>query len=55
MQDVARKHQVVIARKTLRMSDIGASIMGGMTKEAARAILAQEGWSAERIAAFEAD
>ena len=39
MEDVARKHQLKIARDTLRMSDVGAQIMGGMTKEEARDFL----------------
>jgi len=33
------KHQLNIARKTLRMSNVGAKIMGGMTKEEAREII----------------
>ncbi len=33
---VPEKHQLKIARQTLRMSDIGARIMGGMTKPEAR-------------------
>lgn len=33
------KHQLEIARKTLKYSDIGARIMGGMTKEEAREII----------------
>jgi hypothetical protein len=36
---VPEKHQLNIARKTLRMSDVGATIMGGMTKEEAREII----------------
>ena len=36
---VARAHQVKIARRTLRCSDIGALILGGMTKEEAREVL----------------
>jgi len=40
MQDVARKHQIAIARRTLELSDEGAMILGGMTKDEARAILA---------------
>jgi hypothetical protein len=39
MKNVSKKHQIRIARDTLRMSDIGAVIMGGMTKEYAREIL----------------
>ena len=31
------KHQLKIAKRTLQMSDVGAKIMGGMTKEEARA------------------
>lgn len=37
--DVFDKHQIAIAKKTLKMSDIGAKIMGGMTKSEARQIL----------------
>jgi hypothetical protein len=33
------KHQIAIAKKTLKMSDVGARIMGGMTKDEAREIL----------------
>ena len=36
---VPEKHQLNIARKTLKMSDVGARIMGGMTKEEARAVI----------------
>ena len=32
-------HQLKIARKTLKMSNIGAFIMGGMTKEEARKVI----------------
>jgi hypothetical protein len=42
MIDVARKHQLRIARDTLKMSDTGALIMGGMTKDEARQMLADE-------------
>jgi hypothetical protein len=51
---VARKHQLKIARDTLRMSEFGARIMGGMNHAEAREVLAQAGWSANRIAKFEA-
>ena len=37
--DVFQKHQLKIARNTLRMSDVGALIMGGMDKETARGII----------------
>ena len=36
---VAKSHQKKIAIATLRMSDVGAMVMGGMTKDEARAFL----------------
>lgn len=36
---VPEKHQLKIARQTLRYSDVGALIMGGMTKPQARAVI----------------
>ena len=39
MPDVFWNHQVKIAKATLKMSDEGALIMGGMTKAEAREIL----------------
>lgn len=33
------KHQLTIARATLRLSDVGARIMGGMTKDEARLVI----------------
>jgi hypothetical protein len=36
---VPEKHQLRIARDTLKMSDVGARIMGGPTKEEARAVI----------------
>ena len=36
---VPERHQLRIARDTLRMSDAGARIMGGMTKEEARRVI----------------
>ena len=33
------KHQLAVARKTLTYSDVGASIMGGPSKEEARQII----------------
>jgi len=35
------KHQLKIARQTLKYSDVGARIMGGMTKAEARAFIAK--------------
>ncbi len=37
--DVFDTHQLRIAYSTLKMSDVGAMIMGGMTKDEARAII----------------
>ncbi len=42
LHDIAHRHQLRIARDTLRMSDAGAKIMGGMTKEEARKILCNQ-------------
>lgn len=36
---VPEQHQLKIAKATLRMSDIGAKIMGGMTKDEARLVI----------------
>ncbi len=36
---VPERHQLKIARNTLKMSDVGARIMGGPTKEQAREII----------------
>ncbi len=53
---VPELHQKRIALKTLRMSDTGALIMGGMTKAQAREFLStRAGWSKVRLAAFEGD
>lgn len=38
-RDVFARHQIKIAKDTLKMSDSGALIMGGMTKEQARVVL----------------
>ncbi len=52
---VAEKHQKRIAISTLKMSDVGASIMGGMNKIEARTFLVKMGYSAARIAKIEKD
>lgn len=36
---VPEQHQLRIARRTLKLSDVGARILGGMTKEEAREII----------------
>jgi hypothetical protein len=40
--DAFRKHQAVIARRTLAMTEPMAKIMGGMTKEEAQRVLEDE-------------
>ena len=50
---VPERHQEKIAKSTLKMNDIGASIMGGMTKEEARRFLASIGYTQEQIAKIE--
>ena len=40
---IPEQHQLRIARDTLRMNDVMARIMGGMTKDEARAIVARLG------------
>ena len=52
-EDVPTKHQLKIAKDTLRMSDAGAHVAGGMNKEEARAFLKKQGWSEEKIAKLE--
>jgi uncharacterized Zn finger protein (UPF0148 family) len=52
-EGVPEKHQLKIAKDTLKMSDVVARVMGGMTKEEAREVLKKQGWSDDRIAALE--
>lgn len=40
---IPQQHQKRVAIATLKMSDVGAMIMGGMTKAEARAFLASIG------------
>lgn len=47
------KHQLKIAKDTLKMHDAGALIMGGMTKPEARNFLQAIGWSVEQIKKLE--
>ena len=52
--DIFQGHQFRIAKDTLRLSDIGARIMGGMSKAEARAFLHTVAkWSHNRITHFE--
>ncbi len=50
---VPQKHQLKIAKDTLKMSDAGARIMGGMTKEKARKFLKSAGYSEKQIKKLE--
>ncbi len=51
---VPEQHQFKIAKSTLKMSEIGARIMGGMTKDEARKFLREKaGWSEQDIVKFE--
>lgn len=50
---VPEQHQKKIAIATLKMHDIGAEIMGGMSKDEARAFLKRIGYSDDRISALE--
>jgi len=51
---VPEQHQFKIAKSTLRLSDAGARIMGGMSKDEARKFLRDKcKWSDTRIANFE--
>ena len=51
---MADQHRFKIAKDTLRMTDAGAAIMGGMTKEQARDFLrTRMGWTESGLARFE--
>lgn len=52
-RDVATRHQIKIAKDTLKMSDAGVMIMGGMDKEEARRVLKKAGYSDSQIRAME--
>jgi hypothetical protein len=47
--NVFDKHQINIAKKTLKLSDVGASILGGLTKPEAMLMLKQNGMSVTEI------
>lgn len=48
-QDVFAKHQINIAKKTLRMHPAAAAVLGGPDHEESRKILKKHGWSDEQI------
>jgi len=50
---VPQKHQLKIAKDTLKMSDAGASIMGGMSKKEAKEFLKSIGYSEKQIKKLE--
>lgn len=41
--DLFLKHQIRIAKATLKLNDVGARILGGMTKQEARDLLNKHG------------
>jgi hypothetical protein len=45
---VPTQHQIRVAKNTLHLSDAGARALGGMTKDAAREVLALEAVRAAR-------
>lgn len=47
------KHQLKIAKQTLKMNDTFANIMGGMTKEEAREFLKKIGYTDNQIKSLE--
>ena len=51
--NVYKKHKKAIALQTLRYSDIGAMIMGGMTKDNARDFLLSIGYTQKAIEKIE--
>jgi hypothetical protein len=50
---VPAQHQLEIARRTLLMPDAMVGVMGGPTKDEARAFLRSIGWSDKRIQNWE--
>ena len=50
---VPQKHQLKIAKDTLKMSDVGARVMGGMTKDEARKFLKSIGYTDNEIKKLE--
>lgn len=51
--DIFDKHRKKIAIATLKMTDIGAAMMGGMTKQEARGFLRSIGYSWKHISNIE--
>ena len=52
-KNIFDKHKTKIAKQTLRMSDVGAVIMGGMTKDEARVHMQSMGWCWKQIKDYE--
>lgn len=53
IDSVPQKHQLKIAKDTLKMSDAGARIMGGMSKKEAIEFLKSKGYSDKQIKKLE--
>ena len=51
---VPQQHQLKIAKKTLKMNDVMANVMGGMSKQEAKDFLKSIGWSEQKINKAEA-
>jgi hypothetical protein len=51
--DTFKQHQKKIAVQTLKLSDAGAAILGGMTKSEARNFLRKSGWSEAKVKKLE--
>jgi len=49
LKSVGLEHQKKIALQTLKLSDIGADVLGGMTKAQAREFLLKIGYSQGQI------
>ncbi len=47
--DVALKHQIAIATRTLHLNDAGALVMGGMSKQEAYDLLRDNGYSHAKL------
>lgn len=54
-KNIFDRHQIKIAKRTLRLSDAGAICLGGMTKLSARIVLrTKAGWSKAKVDRYEA-
>ncbi|MBA58529.1 MAG: hypothetical protein CMQ40_05085 [Gammaproteobacteria bacterium] len=47
--DVALRHQIKIATRTLHLNDAGAVVLGGMSKQEAYDLLRDNGYSHDKL------